>query len=160
MPTTKRDTQTQYLPIIHLVTRRKSISTTLQVYTVPGEKIQDRKCKHKSHIDKIMFLCAQSRPKRLSDGTWFDGKIGIFPCGEWKPAQRISHRRAKGTLEWHNTNVDRDYYRQLMINHVLPAIALKWLAVEFDNPNYTVYIQQDGAPSHITPECHDTFKFD
>jgi hypothetical protein len=36
-------------------------------------------CQHKSHIEKIMFLAAVARPRELPDGTWFDGKIGIFP---------------------------------------------------------------------------------
>jgi hypothetical protein len=38
---------------------------------------------HKSHIMKVMFLCALARP-RYNNTTrqWFDGLIGIYPVGE------------------------------------------------------------------------------
>jgi len=45
---------------------------------------------HKSHIEKIMILAVVARPQRRPDGTWFDGKIGIFPCVEEVATKRKS----------------------------------------------------------------------
>ena len=43
-------------------------------------------CQHKSHIVKVMFLMAMGRPQMRPDGTWFDGKIGCWPCIKRVPA--------------------------------------------------------------------------
>ena len=44
--------------------------------------------KHKSHIMKIMFLCTVARPHyNPCSKTWWDGKLGIWPIGDWEPAQ-------------------------------------------------------------------------
>ena len=45
---------------------------------------------HKSHIPKIMFLCAIGVPHTRPDGTESDGKIGIWPFVEEVPGQRAS----------------------------------------------------------------------
>lgn len=105
-------------------------------------------CTHKSYIGKVMFLCAVARPRRLPDGTFFDGKIGIWPFGKVVPAQKKSKNRPAGTPEWHNETCDADRYRQYLICYVLPAI------VERFPSSYTfgrkkVVIQQDGAGGHI-----------
>eukprot|EP00977_Amphora_coffeiformis_P004689 scaffold1003_cov145-Amphora_coffeaeformis.AAC.1 len=50
-------------------------------------------CTHKSYIGKVMFLCAVARPRILRDGTFFDGKIGIWPFGKVVPAQKTSKNR-------------------------------------------------------------------
>lgn len=39
----------------------------------------ERCVKHKSHIAKVMFLCAMAQPRHLPNGTWWDGKLGIWP---------------------------------------------------------------------------------
>ena len=47
--------------------------------------------KHKSHIMKVMFLCAVARPPfNISLNSWWDGKLGIWPIGDWEPAKRKS----------------------------------------------------------------------
>ena len=46
---------------------------------VCGEEPPKRHVSHKSHVTKVMFLCAQARPRRLHNGTWWDGKIDIWP---------------------------------------------------------------------------------
>jgi hypothetical protein len=52
---------------------------------------------HKSHITKVMFLCALARP-RYNNTTrqWFDGLIGIYPVGEFNMYKRGSRYHARG----------------------------------------------------------------
>jgi hypothetical protein len=68
---------------------------------------------HKSHIEKIMFLAVVGRPQRRPDGTWWDGKIGIFPCIEEVATKRKSKLGPKGTLKAINKNVDSEFYHNL-----------------------------------------------
>lgn len=102
---------------------------------------------HKSHIDKIMFLAATAKPRwDPHKKEMWDGKIGIWPFARREPAKRNSIHRAKGTLEWKSFKVDREAYRNMLVNNVLPAIVEKW-------PQGTkrglIRIQQDNAPLHI-----------
>ena len=53
------------------------------------EEPPHRYVKHKSHIEKVMFLCAQARPRTVA-GVYWDGKIGIWPVGKVKLAERSS----------------------------------------------------------------------
>jgi hypothetical protein len=55
------------------------------------EEPPKRHTKHKSYIGKVMFLCAQARPRwdPTSNSMW-DGKIGIWPIGKYTLAQRAS----------------------------------------------------------------------
>ena len=58
-----------------------------------------RTISHKNHITKVMFLCAQARPRwdTRANAQW-DGKIGLWPIGEMEPAQRTSIHRPGGTM--------------------------------------------------------------
>ena len=87
---------------------------------------------------------------RLASRRLWDGKIGIWPIGRLVPAKRSSVNRPAGTLEWVNENVDQEVYRALLLNEVVPSIVAKWPRDEYEDPNYTITIQQDGATSHIT----------
>ena len=51
------------------------------------EELPKRAVGHKSHIAKAMFIYAIAKPRRLANGTWWDGKIGIWPVGRLKCAQ-------------------------------------------------------------------------
>ena len=53
---------------------------------VHDEKPPELSCYNKNSISEVMFLCALARPKTLSNGTYFDGKIGIWPIGHMVPA--------------------------------------------------------------------------
>jgi hypothetical protein len=121
----------------------------VRYYMTPAEKRPDRRVRHKGYIDKVMFLSAVARPKKLPDGTYFDGKIGIWPFGRYEAAKRASKLRAAGTLCWKNTQVNANVYRDMMIDEVVPAIMARWPQYEYNNPNFKIRIQQDGAPSHI-----------
>ena len=46
-----------------------------------------------------MFLCAVVHPHfNPSTNSWWDGKLGIWPIGDWEPAKRASKDRPRGTL--------------------------------------------------------------
>ena len=103
-------------------------------------------CQHKSHIEKIMFITAMARPRMLPDGTWFDGKIGIWPCTEDYTTKRRSKHGPKGTVVQINKNVDGDFYHHLFVQPggIFDAIEqnMHWMVGQ------TVVIQQDGAKPH------------
>ena len=66
-----------------------------------GEKNPKCSVKHKSHITKVILLCAVARPRfNTSLNAWWDRKLGIWPIGDWEPAQRKSKNRPKGTPVW------------------------------------------------------------
>jgi hypothetical protein len=118
-------------------------------YISPHERetnaVPVRRVTHKSHIDKVMFLCATARPRFDCHGRCtFDGKIGIWPIVERVPARRASRARPAGTLVTKTLNVNKDIYRRMLLENVIPAIKTK-----FPRHNKTVTIQQDGAKSHI-----------
>ena len=120
-----------------------------KVYLTPGEKQPRRTTSHKSHILKIMFLCAVARPRFNAAGECiFDGKIGIWPIVERVVAQRSSGNRPAGTVEYKPTNVTQELYREYMIEKVLPAARRKFAEIEGVRI-MDLEIQQDGAKSHI-----------
>jgi hypothetical protein len=110
-----------------------------------------RHTKHKSFIEKVMFLCAQAHPRwdHTANKMW-DGKLGIWPIGRYTQAQRSSVNRPAGTREWTNENIDHESYRDLLVNEVLTAIMLKWPAGEFNDPSFVIKVQQDGAGGHCS----------
>ena len=98
-----------------------------------------------------MFLCAVARPRfNTSANSWWDGKLGIWPIGGWEPAQRASKNRPRGTLVWKNKPVTKGVYRELLISKLLPAIIEKWPRT--DRLLRKIWIQQDGAKSHINTD--------
>ena len=118
---------------------------------LPEEKNPKRVVKSKSHITKVMFLCAVARPRfNTSANSWWDGKLGIWPIGGWEPAQRASKNRPRGTLVWKNKPVTKGVYRELLISKLLPAIIEKWPRT--DRLSRKIWIQQDGAKSHINTD--------
>jgi hypothetical protein len=122
---------------------------TSRYYLAPGEAPPERRCKHKSHIDRVMFLSAIARPRKLPDGSWWDGKLGIWPFGRHIPAQRSSSLRPRGTLVWTNENVDMEVYRAMLMNEVVPAFCDRWPSGDFRNAQVKVRIQQDGTKAHV-----------
>ncbi|CAN0508370.1 unnamed protein product, partial [Discosporangium mesarthrocarpum] len=50
------------------------------IYLHPEEDApKPPRAQNKQFITKVMFLAAVARPRMISDGVWFDGKIGIWP---------------------------------------------------------------------------------
>ena len=118
---------------------------------LPEEKNPKWCIKSKSHITKAMFLCAVARPRfNPCANSWWDGKLGILPIGDWELAKRASKNRPRGTLVWKNKPVTKEVYRELLISKLLPAIVEKWPRT--DGLSRKIWIQQDGAKSHINTD--------
>jgi hypothetical protein len=91
------------------------------------EATPHRTIRHKCHIPKVLFLCAQARPRwDLHRNAMWDGKLGLWPIGHWAPAQRTSINRPAGTMVWHNETVTKEVYRRLLLEKVFPAIKEEW----------------------------------
>ena len=124
----------------------------LRLYMAPDEVLPIWRMRNKDHKLKVMFLCAVARPRYNYLGECiFDGKIGMWPFIERKPAQRTSVRREKGTLITTTVSCTRERYRHFLHTYVLPAIKEKW-----PDRNRNITIQQDGASAHISD---DDFEF-
>ena len=102
-----------------------------------------------------MFLCTVVRPHfNPSANSWQDGKLGIWPIGDWEPAKQGLKNRPKGMLVWKNKMVTEDVYRDLLLNQLILAILEIW--PRRDRMSRTIYIQQDGAKN---PICEDDKEF-
>ena len=121
--------------------------TSQNFYLAPTEMEPYRSTKHKSHILKVMFLVAVTRPWFGENGeVLFDGNIGYFPLTEVVPAQRNSIHRPRGTLETKPIKcVNQKVIRKVFITKLIPAIKLRW-PIGGDGK---IYIQQDNATPHI-----------
>ena len=134
---------------IHLDEKRFFL--TWEKERLPEEKNPKCCIKHKLYIAKVMFLCAIACPRfNFSANSWWDGKLGIWPIDDWKLAKSKSKSRMKGTLVWKNKAVTKEVYRELLISKLLLAIMEKW--PQTDRLSRKIFIQQDGAKSHI---CED-----
>ena len=102
-----------------------------------------------------MFLCTVARlHSNPSVNSWWDGKLGIWPIGDWEPAKRKSKNRPKGTLVWKNKTVTKEVYRELLISKLILAILENW--PRRDRMSRTIFIQQDSVKNHI---CGDDEEF-
>jgi hypothetical protein len=125
-----------------------------------GEVPPKRHVKHKNFILKVMFLCAQAHPRwDHTTNTMWDGKLGIWPIGSYVLAQRNSVNRAAGTTEWRNETVDKERYKDFLINNVIQAVIDKWPMAEFADPNFQILIQQDGAGGHCSHNDDDLLDY-
>ena len=134
---------------IHLDEKWFFLTQEKECYLLLSDKKNPKHCvKHKSHITKVMFLCAVARPCfNPSANSWWDGKLGIRPIGDWEPAKWKLKSRPKGTLVWKNKTVTKEVYRELLISKLILDILEKWL--RRDRMSRTIYIQQDGAKNYI-----------
>ena len=110
------------------------------------EEEPQRKSKNKGHISKVMFLVAQARPRHLSNGNYWDGKIGCWPLGEKVQQKRTTHVRKRGEWKWKPCGVSEPVYMEVMKNEVVPAIMEKW---PLDAGIDVIKIQHDNAPAHF-----------
>ena len=97
---------------VHLDEKWFFLTHKKERYLLLPEKKEPTCCvKHKSHITKAMFLCAVVRPCfNPCANCWWDGKLGIWPIGEWEPVRQRSKNRLKGTLLWKNKMVTQEVY--------------------------------------------------
>ena len=84
--------------------------------------------------------------------SW-NGKLGVWPIGDWEPAKQGSKNRPKGTLVWKNKAVTKEVYCELLISKLLPAIVEKWPWMDWSLRK--ILIQQDGAKSHISADDNE-----
>ena len=109
------------------------------------EKYPKHCVKHKSHITKVMFLCAVARPHfNPCSNSWWDGKLGIWPIGDWELAKWKSNNRPMGTFVWKNKIVTKEVYQDLLISKLIPSILEKW--PRRDMLSRKTFIQQDKKP--------------
>ena len=121
---------------------------------LPEEKNRKQCVKSKLHITKVMFLCAVVHPRfNPCANSWWDGKLGIWPIGDWELAKRASKHRPRGTLVWKNKPVTKEVYRELLISKLFSAIVEKW--PQTDRLSRKIWIQQDGAKSHINTDDNE-----
>ena len=112
--------------------------------------------RNKHSLEKVMFLCALARPRMVGNRYW-DGKIGIWPVGHVGQAQRKTKYHNRGDPIWVNETVNREKYTEMLLDHVLPAIVAKWPSQQWNDDNFVVRIQQDGAKAHIPPNNEQWF---
>ena len=134
---------------IHLVEKWFFLTQEKEWYLLLLDEKNPKHCvKHKSHIAKVLFLCTVARPHfNPSVNSWCDGKLGIWPIGDWEPAKWKSKNRPKGTLVWKNKMVTKEVYRELLISKLILAILENW--PRRDRMSRTIFIQQDGVKNHI-----------
>jgi len=106
-----------------------------------------RRAQSKRYIPKVMCLAAVGYPHRRPDGTWFDGKIGLWPLIEITPAVRASRNRPAGAPVTSTVNMTAQKY----VNFFTQAdgIVAK-LREKLHHFRYSgIQLQQDGARPHI-----------
>ena len=140
---------------IHVDEKWFFLSRQKERYLLLLEEKNPKRCvKSKSHITKVMFLCAVVHPCfNPSANSWWDGKLRIWPIGDWEPAKRASKNRPRGTLVWKNNPVTKEVYRELLISKLLLAIVEKWPRT--DRLSRKIWIQQDGIKSHINTDDNE-----
>jgi hypothetical protein len=97
-----------------------------------------------------MFIAAQARPRyNPSTKTTWDGKLDLIPIGNWVCQQRRSKYYKKGDVHWKNCNVDTQAYFECL-EGIVRVIASKWRRGQWNNPQYVIKVQQDGARPHTS----------
>ncbi|CAN0089768.1 unnamed protein product, partial [Discosporangium mesarthrocarpum] len=102
------------------------------------------RAQNKRFITKVMFLAAVARPRMISDGVWFDGKISIWPIADAVAVMRSSKYHKKGTMMLKPATTNAERYKELMTDKVIPAIKARMPRP----PDHTIFVQQDGAKPH------------
>jgi hypothetical protein len=113
--------------VVHVAEKRFYMTKEgRNTYVTPNEETVYRHCKSKRFIAKVMFLAAVAQPRYDSTGACvFDGKLGLWPFTEQIPAQRRSKNRPRGTPVTMPININRDKYRAMLIDKVIPSIIAK-----------------------------------
>ncbi|CAN0015464.1 unnamed protein product, partial [Choristocarpus tenellus] len=80
------------------------------------------RAKNKNYVMKVMFLAAVARPRKLSNGMWFSGRIGIWPIMDTKVTQCSSKQCPKGSKVLVPATVGVERYKKLMMEDIILAI--------------------------------------
>lgn len=124
-----------------------AVRTHKKIKLLPGMEVNAESTRHKSHIMKVMFIAAVGMPQTLPNGTFFDGKIGIFPVIRMAVAKRNSKNRPAGADVVENVSMTAAQYLHMMTMEggILQTVREKMAWAKNDN----IVIQHDGAPGHI-----------
>ncbi|ETW04714.1 hypothetical protein H310_03867 [Aphanomyces invadans] len=130
---------------VHLDEKWFNADTNVRkVYLTDGEEPEQRAWPSKKFIPKVMFLAAVARSRYDEErGTYFGGKVGMWPIVEYAPAVRNSRNRPAGTMVATLVNVDAPLYREYILTRVVPAIK-----ATFPTSNKRVVLQHDNATPH------------
>ena len=116
-------------------------------------KVPQHKTKHKSHIVKVMFVCAVAKPIFNDDGECiFDGKIACVPIVEKVRAKVSSKNRSAGTIETKVAPLTKETYKYIMLKDILPAAAAKMGPKPTTRSRWirkTILVQQDNPHTHF-----------
>ncbi|CAM9232971.1 unnamed protein product [Discosporangium mesarthrocarpum] len=81
-------------------------------------------------ILKMMFLAAVARPRKLSNGGWFDRKIGIWPTVDVVTAQLTRTSCARGDPVLRPVMVDGERHRKIMMRRTSPPSRCRCLGCQ------------------------------
>lgn len=110
---------------------------------LPDERVPTQSVRNKCFIGEVMMLAAVARPWWCAGtDTFFDDRIGVCPFLRYEAAKRTSRNRFAGTMVARDVAVTRDWYRDMFISKVLPAIARRW-------QDRACVLQQDNASALI-----------
>ncbi|CAM9894386.1 unnamed protein product, partial [Choristocarpus tenellus] len=116
-----------------------------RVYIKPGKAPLKCPCvTSKPHIPEVMFLTANTRPRVLEDGTWWNGKISIWQLTEQVAGRRSSCNGALGTIKTKTVNMTGEHYEKMLTEKVLPALVSHPFLLKQD----IVFLQDDNGGSH------------
>ncbi|CAN0388811.1 unnamed protein product [Discosporangium mesarthrocarpum] len=114
------------------------------IYLHPEEDTpKSSRAQNKRFITEVMFFPAVARPRMISNGVWFDGKIGIWPIADTVAAMRSSKYRKKGTMMLKPATYNAERYKKLMIDKFIPPIKASMYI-----PGHTIFVQQNDAKPH------------
>lgn len=78
-------------------------------------------------MTKVMFVVAVARPRYDHQGRMvFDGMIGLWPVIETRTAVQNSKHRRAGAEVIVPVEINRDRYKSILVNSLIPAIKVKW----------------------------------
>ena len=127
-----------------------------RTYLLEDEEALYKTVKNKNYLPGMMYMAIITKPRYdTHKKEWFNGKIRIYPVAERVTAKRSSKHRPKGTYEWKLLTMTKKLYAKMLVDKVLPRINScwpRWYDTAGNLVLQNVYIQQDNARPHITPE--------
>ncbi|CAN0260843.1 unnamed protein product, partial [Discosporangium mesarthrocarpum] len=101
---------------------------------------------NKRFITKHKVTCCCGTPRKIRNGLWFDGKIGIWPVVDIVLVNKGDSKkiRKKGIPIMKLATVNEERYK-LMIEEAIPAIKAR-MRTPLGHMNF---VQQDGAKAHM-----------
>ena len=106
-----------------------------------------RRTQSKRYIVKVMCLAVVGYPHHRPDGSWFDGKIGLWPLTQVTPAVRNSRNRLVGAPVTSTVNMTAKRYVSYFTQ--ADGIVAK-IRERLHHLRYSgIQLQQDGARPHI-----------